>query len=99
MKGARDELWATTISAPNRNSVNRIGNSHQRLFFPKKWSNSPAVWRFRAVVRMNFMKSPLRSVLFREDPQIRDPHVNFFQNQNPICGTPPGREPSGSALK
>src|ERR1022692_1852054 len=55
MNGASDELWATTISAPKRNRLRTIGNSHQRFCLPKKPNSSPAVCRFLLVVRIHFI--------------------------------------------
>src|SRR5580704_16370016 len=55
MNGAKDELCATTISAPKRNMVKIIGSSHHRFCFPKKPSSSPPVCKFLVVVRTHFM--------------------------------------------
>jgi hypothetical protein len=54
MKGASEELWATTMRAPSKKRVTMMGRTHQRRP-PKKENNSPAVLKFRVAVRTNFM--------------------------------------------
>src|SRR5271154_1732563 len=54
MNGAIAELWANAINAASRNKVTITGTSHQRLL-QKKETNSPAMPKLRAALRMNFI--------------------------------------------
>src|SRR5207245_2455381 len=57
MKGANEELCATTINAPSRNNTAMIGKIHNRR--PPKNENSwPATLRLRLAVRRNFIDPP-----------------------------------------
>src|SRR5271168_3056521 len=54
MNGAIAELWANAINAASRNKVTITGTSHQRLLQTKE-TNSPAIPKLRAALRMNFI--------------------------------------------
>jgi hypothetical protein len=54
MNGAKEELCATTMNAPNRNKTAMIGTIHHRRP-PKNENSSPTVLRLRAAERRNFI--------------------------------------------
>jgi hypothetical protein len=70
MKGASEELWATTMKAPSKNRVKMMGRIHQRRP-PKKENNSPAVLKFRVAVRTSFMDFLLWKLMFPDSGTLQ----------------------------